>query len=328
MFVTNAPNEQERDEGRACKKPTLAVNRRTPLHFPSNSSSSKMKCASNKTAQICTWWMAYSFIQCQFSPFEIRPECTAKWLLFRHQNYREVKCLCAHIVRITSIHTHPPWWAELMCSNKNKTFEIPPQVLAAAAALIYAHVVSEWVCVLVAHMACSNKIMEFHTGEIEIEKSIFKTFMYAHWCDLIGTLTISPARFFNVLCLCFLFACFHFSTSFSLTLFTLAMQTTNNSTAANGGCVLSICYHRKFFTKLLSFCQCLPYSPGDGYGLAQSFFLSKAVPTDISMVCDCDTHASTIQEIYIYKWCRNTRRHTHVWPKRVNKTAAVSKAEL
>lgn len=114
--------------------------------------------------------------------------------------------------------------------------------------------------------------------------------MYAHWCDLIGTLTISPARFFNVLCLCFLFARFHFSTSLSCSFSPPAMQTTNNSTAANGGCVLSICYHRKFFTKLLSFCQCMPYSPGDGYGLAQSFFLSKAVPTNISMVCVTHTH--------------------------------------
>lgn len=115
------------------------------------------------------------------------------------------------------------------------------------------------VCVLVAHMACSNKIMEFHTGEIEIEKSLFKTFMYAHWCDLIGTLTISPARFFNVLCLC-LTVCLVFYFIFQHHFFVLSSCNANNKQldsvvvqTANGGCVLSICYHRKFFTKLLSF---------------------------------------------------------------------------
>lgn len=107
---------------------------------------------------------------CQFSPFEIRPECTAKWLLFRHQNYREV-FVFAHIV---PYHLHPSIhrvMGQNRCSNEKQTLKFVPRFWLL---LSIAH------GMLVAHMACSNKIMKFHTGGIEIEKSLFKTFMYAH----------------------------------------------------------------------------------------------------------------------------------------------------
>lgn len=52
----------------------------------------KMKCVRNKTAQNmvrdeCTHLRSYSV---NFRHLKFDHECTAKWLLFRHQNYREV----------------------------------------------------------------------------------------------------------------------------------------------------------------------------------------------------------------------------------------------
>lgn len=56
--------------------------------------------------------------------------------------------------------------------------------------------------------------------------------------------------------------------------------------------------------------------------------------SDIDSVCVrvCDTHAFTIQEIYIYKWCWNTQ-YTRMYDQNESitpgkKRAAVSKAEM
>lgn len=101
-----------RTKERACKKPTLVLYRWTPLHFPSwsthnnSSSSSQMKCASNKTAQICTWWMAYSFIH-RVSIFAIRNSarmyCQMAVIPSSKLPWSEV-FVCAHR---SSYHLHP-----------------------------------------------------------------------------------------------------------------------------------------------------------------------------------------------------------------------------
>lgn len=192
-------NKWERVRESACKKPHSCTStiERPSIFRVTCSTHNKMKCASNKTTQICTWWMAYSFIHTIVSIFAIwnsaKMYCQMAVISSSKLPWSEVfVCMCAH----RSYHLHPSivmGWIDGI--NKNKLLEIRPQVFGCRFSYLWP------CCVLVAHMACSNKIMKFHTGEIEIEKSLFKTFMYAHWCDLIGTLSISSARFFNVLCL-------------------------------------------------------------------------------------------------------------------------------
>lgn len=69
----------------------------------------KMKCARNKTAQnmvrdecVC----AFRSYRVNFRHLKFGQKCTAKWLLFRHQNYREVFFRFAHNARKN--HLHPP----------------------------------------------------------------------------------------------------------------------------------------------------------------------------------------------------------------------------
>lgn len=230
-----------------------------------------------------------------------------------------VKC---YVVR-TSFVSPPPSGRYRIDLIKNKLWNSSPCL----ASLIYSHVV------LVAHMACSNKIMKFRRIEIEIEieKSLFKTFMYSvhtvctvHVGDLIGYV-YQQRTFLNILCLSCLVVFVFFCNANNKQL---------DSVCLNGKWWLcSIYYRRKFFTKLLSFLPMRAIFLGGLHGkqAVRSFFSIKGSTQcscfPISMVCH-----TRIQDTYIYKWYRNTYIHAHMTEtsqkQHRKKRAAVSKVEM
>lgn len=130
---------------------------------------------------------AFRSYSVNFRHLKFGQKCTAKWLLFRHQNYREVFFRFAHSARKNHLHpqfyipSQPNRWHTIDSIN-NKTFRNSSPGFGCS------YLSMLLMLLLVAHMACSNKIMKFHTEEIEIEKSLFKTFMYAHTHTHIGVI--------------------------------------------------------------------------------------------------------------------------------------------
>lgn len=129
---------------------------KTPLRITSFSMS-KMKCASNKTTRNMYVMNGLIHSGVNFRHLKSSQKCTAKWLL---QN--------TEITVKHSVHNSPPSFDKEKWHRHDKNLEIRP---------LFSLSVCVYVC-LVAHMACSNKIMKFHIEE-PIEKSLFKTF-YVH----------------------------------------------------------------------------------------------------------------------------------------------------